>query len=142
LAPSPSTGLGRNAYATVGERTTVALGNRFFIFIDDLLDLEDQTLAHELSHVLFNRFDDVTERRFFTLNTRAPRDLIHGTPITLPDVRIYRRMQTLHAPNPDNDPGADNVVNWARRRRTGRFPPAAGMQAPTVTTGNTLTEGI
>jgi hypothetical protein len=56
---------GANGYATVAQRTTVALGDRYFIFIGITPDLNGNTLAH----VLFNRFDGATDRQFFTLNT-------------------------------------------------------------------------
>lgn len=131
---------GANAYATIGQRTQVALGDRYFIFINTTLALTDETLAHELAHVLFNRFDTATQRRFFTLNTNPPSSF-GITP--LPDVRIYRRIQNLHAADPDNDPNNDGILNWAKRRRTARFPIAAnGLDAPTATTGNTLTQNV
>lgn len=131
---------GANAYATIAQRAAVALGNRYFIFINTTLSFDDETLAHELAHVLFNRFDTATDRRFFTLNTNSPTTLVQGTGIVLPDVRIYRRIQNLHTANPDNDPNNDNVINWARRARAARFPIAAGITAATVTTGNNLTQ--
>ena len=129
---------GANAYATIGERTVVAIANRYFIFINTTLDLEDQTLAHELAHVLFNRFDAATERRFYTLNTNAPTSF--GVP--LPDTRIYRRIQNRNSPDPDNDAANANIINWARRARTGRFPIGGGLDPATATTGNTLTEAF
>lgn len=131
---------GANAYATVAQRFNSALGNRYFIFINTTLSFNDETLAHELAHVLFNRFDTATARRFFTLNTNSPTTLVQGTGIVLPDVRIYRRIQTLHTANPDVDPNNNNVINWARRPRTARFPIAAGITAATATTGNNLTQ--
>jgi outer membrane protein OmpA-like peptidoglycan-associated protein len=129
---------GANAYATVAERTTVALGDRYFIFIGTTLDLNDETLAHELAHVLFNRFDGATDRRFYTLNTAAPTNF--GVP--LPDPRVYRRIQNRHNPDPDNDPSNDNIVNWARRTRTGRLPIGGALDPPSATTGNKLTEAF
>jgi outer membrane protein OmpA-like peptidoglycan-associated protein len=130
---------GANAYATIAERTLSVLGNRYFIFIDEDLDLNDETLAHELAHVLFNRFDDATGRQFFTLNTNPPSALVIGTGIVLPDVRIYRRIQNLNSPDPNADPANDNIINWARRVRVGRFPIGTpGLSAATATTGNTL----
>ena len=131
---------GSNAYATIVERTTVALGDRYFIFINTTLDLNNETLAHEFAHVLFNRGDDTTARRYFTLNTRPPTALVVGTGISLPDVRIYRRIQNMHSADPDNDPTNDNIINWARRARVSRFPAAVGFAAPTATTGNSLIE--
>jgi hypothetical protein len=132
-----------NAFTTIYEAapppTAKPLQNRFYMFVDPALDLDDETLAHELAHVLFNRFDAATEPQFFTLNTTAPH--LFGTP--LPDPRVYRRIQDLNSPDPDNDPHNDNIVNWARRVRTGRFPvPAGGLGAATATTGNTLTEAF
>jgi len=127
---------GTNAYTTLFERTAVALGERYFMFIRTPLDLNDDTLAHELFHVLFNRGDVAVADRFYTFNTNPPT----GLPNPSPDVRTYRRIQDLHSPDPDNDPGNDNILNWARRRRTARFPIAAGHSAPTNTTGNNITE--
>lgn len=129
---------GANAYATVAQRTQVALADRFFIFINPNLNVEDHTLAHELHHVLFNRFDTNTQRQFYTFNTRPPQAF--GLP--LPDVRVERRIQYQHAADPDNDPTNDNILNWARRARTARFPIAPGTSAPTATTGNTLTQNF
>jgi hypothetical protein len=123
---------GANAYATVGQRTKSALQDRFFIFVNTNLALTDETLAHELHHVLFNRFDTDVDRQFYTFNTSPPGSFgIH-----LPDVRIYGRIQNLNAPDPDNDPSNDNILNWARRTRTERFPIAPGTSAATATTGN------
>ncbi|MEZ4706875.1 MAG: peptidoglycan-binding protein [Caldilineaceae bacterium] len=133
---------GANAYATIAQRSTVALGNRYFIFIDENLDLNDETLAHELAHVLFNRFDTATGRQFYTLNTNSPNALIAGTGIALPDVRIYRRIQNRNSPDPNNDAANNNVVNWARRTRTARFPIAPGFDPATATTGNTLIQNF
>jgi outer membrane protein OmpA-like peptidoglycan-associated protein/O6-methylguanine-DNA--protein-cysteine methyltransferase len=130
---------GANAYTTVGQRNTVALGDRFFVFMNTALDPNNETLAHELSHVLFNRFDDATAQRFFTLNTNPP--VAFGVP--LPDVRIYRRIQDQHTADPNNDAAHANVINWARRTRTARFPPEAGVgPAATATTGNKLSEAF
>ncbi|WP_305044242.1 peptidoglycan-binding protein [Geoalkalibacter sp.] len=133
---------GANAYATIAQRVNVALGDRYFIFIDTTLSFNDETLAHELAHVLFNRFDTATDRRFFTLNTNSPTTLVQGTGIVLPDVRIYRRIQNLHTADPDNDPNNDNIINWARRARTARFPIAAGLGPATATTGNNLIQNF
>jgi hypothetical protein len=129
---------GANAYATIGQRTKVTLGDRYFIFINTTLDLENLTLAHELHHVLFNRFDTNTDRQYFAFNTNPP--TAYGLP--LPDVRIYRRIHNLHTSDPDNDPGNANIINWMRRRRTSRFPIGNGMGAATATTGNTLVTGF
>ena len=127
---------GTNAYTTLVERTLSALGERYFMFVRTPLDLNDDTLAHELFHVLFNRGDVAVADRFYTFNTNPPT----GLPNPSPDVRTYRRIQDLHSPDPDNDPGNANILNWARRRRTARFPIAAGHSAPTNTTGNNITE--
>jgi hypothetical protein len=116
----------------------LTMGNRFFVFMGTRLALTDETLAHELHHVLFNRFDTATDRQFFTLNTNAPGTLVAGTGIVLPDARIYGRIQNRNSPDPDNDPANANIVNWARRTRVGRAPVAGGLGAATATTGNTL----
>jgi outer membrane protein OmpA-like peptidoglycan-associated protein len=126
---------GANAYATVAQRNNSALQDRFFIFINTNLALNGDTLAHELHHVLFNRFDTATTQQFFTFNTNPSNSF--GIP--LPDVRVRRRIQHLNAPDPDNDPGNNNILNWARRARTARFPIGAGNGPATSTTGNTLT---
>ena len=129
---------GANAYATVAQRTNVALGNRFFIFINPNLNLENVTLAHELHHVLFNRFDSATGQQFYTFNTTPPAP---GT--ALPDVRIRRRIHNQHSPDPDNDAANNNVLNWARRTRTARFPIADALTSPAdATTGNTLAQSF
>jgi hypothetical protein len=147
---------GSNAYAAILATAPIAMpdgsvinmGNRFFIFIGTRLDLTDFTLAHELHHVLFNRLDTATDRRFFSLNTIPPGNWVQppnvpvGTVIPLPDVRIYHRIQNLNNPDPNNDPGNDNILNWARRARGGRFPPGGGLGAATATTGNTLTQNF
>ena len=125
---------GANAYTTVAERTTVAIGDRYFIFIDTTLDLNNETLAHELSHVLFNRFDGATDRQFYALNTNPATSF--GVP--LPDPRIRRRIQNLNSPDPDNDPPNDNVINWVCRTRTARFPNGGELGPAMATTGNTL----
>jgi hypothetical protein len=131
-----------NAYATLNHRGAFDIGERYFIFLQVDVDPNDETLGHELHHVLFNRGDDIANipaRRFFTFATDAP--LGHGIP--LPDVRIYRRVQMLHG-DPDADPNNDAVHNWVRRRRTRRFNqpgntlPGA-LDAPDPTTGNILT---
>jgi hypothetical protein len=123
---------GSNAYATVAERTLSALGDRSFIFINTPLALTDETLPHELHHVLFNRFDLAVARQFYTFNTSPPSAF--GVP--LPDDRVYRRIQNLHAADPDNDAPNDNILNWPKRVRSARFPIGAGNGAPTATTGN------
>jgi hypothetical protein len=124
-----------NAYATVAERKAVALGERFFVFVDTTLAATQETLAHELHHLLFNRFDDTTSRQYFTLNTNAPA----GYGVPLPDVRIYRRVQNMNSPNPDEDAESNNITNWARRSRTTRFPIGSpGLAPATPSTGNTL----
>ena len=127
---------GANAYATVAQRNNVALQDRFFIFINTTLALTGDTLAHELHHVLFNRFDATTTQQFYTFNTNPSNSF--GIP--LPDVRVRRRIQNLNSPDPDNDAPNDNILNWAKRVRTTRFPVApANLGAATNSTGNTLT---
>ncbi len=113
----------------------VPFGDRMFIFIAGRLDPLDETLAHELSHALYNRSDAAQLRRFFTLNTNAPT----GFGIPLPDVRIYRRMHTLHG-NPNLDLNNDCSFNWFRRPRTIKNSAAIGFALPTNTTGSNATE--
>lgn len=125
---------GSNAYATVAERTNVALQDRFFVFINLGLNLNGDTLAHELHHVLFNRFDTATAQQFYTFNTNPSNSF--GIP--LPDVRVRRRIQNLNSADPDNDAANDNILNWARRVRTTRFPIGPGLGAATASTGNKL----
>lgn len=128
-----------NAYATVFPRATVALGNRSFIFIDENINLEDFTLAHELHHVLFNRGDVAVGRRFFTFNTTFAPDVAAAAGIALPDVRLNRRLHTVNSADPNNDNPNDNTANWFRRRRTARFPIGTPpLSAAAATTGNTL----
>jgi outer membrane protein OmpA-like peptidoglycan-associated protein len=116
----------------------LTMGDRFFVFMGTRMPLTDETLAHELHHVLFNRGDVPSARRFFTLNTTPPSLFASLAGIALPDSRIYHRIQDLHSPDPDNDPANDNVINWARRARAGRHPVEGGAGAATATTGNTL----
>jgi hypothetical protein len=124
---------GNNAYTTVFKRTLSALGDRTFIFVNTTLALTDETLAHELHHALFNRGDVAVPQQFYTFNTTPP--AAFGIP--LPDSRVYRRIQNMHAADPDNDPPNDNILNWAKRTRGARFPIApGGNSAPTATTGN------
>jgi outer membrane protein OmpA-like peptidoglycan-associated protein len=132
-----------NAYSTTFPRTpiplpaggTVTLGNRHFVFINPGLNVEGDTLAHELHHVLFNRGDDGVARQFFTFNTNPSASF--GLP--LPDVRVRRRVHNFHTADPDNDPNNDNVINWANRVRTVRFPIAGDLNpAGDNTTGNLL----
>ena len=136
---------GANAYATTFPRNpipnpaggTFTLGDRHFVFINVGLNPNGDTLAHELHHVLFNRGDDGVLRQFFTFNTNPSNSF--GLP--LPDVRVRRRVHNFHTANPNNDPGLNNVINWARRVRTARFPIAGDLNpAATATTGNRLAE--
>ena len=116
---------GANAYTTVAQRTTVSLGNRFFIFIARNLDLNDETLAHELFHALYNRFDvPGVDRQFFTFNTNPPG--AYG--LALPDVRVYRRIhgETI------------TPQNWLTTKRTRRFPIDSSIGTAGPSTGNTL----
>ncbi|NIJ18685.1 subtilisin family serine protease [Sphingomonas naasensis] len=122
-----------NAYAGVTQTQEALLGGRFFIFQHIDLNADLETLAHELHHVLFNRFDSAQALQFFTFNTFAPSG-------PLPNVSTYRRIQTLFTPDPDNDAANANTFNWMRRVRTTRLPtppddPAIG--AADTTTGNT-----
>jgi hypothetical protein len=106
------------------------------------LDPQDLTLAHELFHALYNRGHVpglVVDQRFFTFNTNRPILLAAAVGIALPDVRIYRRMHTLHnGTDPNVDPNNDNTLNWVRRTRTARFPVVNDLTGATATTGNTL----
>jgi len=122
-----------NAYTTVQPTNAGVLGERFFIFQHIDLNADLETLAHELHHALFNRFDSPQGLQFFTFNTFAPGG-------ALPNVRTYRRIQTLFTASPDNDASNTNTFNWNRRRRTQRVPvplDAAGITAADATTGNT-----
>ncbi len=135
-----------NAYATTAPRNPIpqpapnpalGLGERHFVFINTGLNPEDETLAHELHHVLFNRFDGGVDRQFFTFNTNPASNL----GLAVPDARVYRRVHNRHSADPDNDPASDNVVNWARRQRTARFPIGGNVDpAATATTGNRLAQ--
>jgi hypothetical protein len=138
---------GANAYATVATRNPipnppgpdVTIGDRYFIFVDTELDANNETLAHELHHVLFNRFDDGVGDQFFAFNTQPPTALALARGIALPDARIYRRIQNLHAADPDIDPTNDNILNWVRRARAARQPALAGPgTAANAATGNNL----
>jgi outer membrane protein OmpA-like peptidoglycan-associated protein len=143
---------GANAYAAIAaivpDPTPIPLGapiaqaDRFFMFMHSALDLRDETLAHELHHVLFNRFDTATQRRFFTLNTRPPLAWAAAAapPIALPDVRIYWRIQNQNSADVNNDPTNANVINWPRRRRTARLGQPFGFAAADGTTGNNFSE--
>ncbi len=132
-----------NAYSTTFPRNPIpnpaggvlTLGDRHFVFINPGLNLDGDTLAHELHHVLFNRGDDGVLRQFFTFNTRNSAS--YGLP--LPDVRVRRRVHNAHTADSDNDPNNDNVINWANRVRTARFPIAGDLNpAADNTTGNLL----
>jgi len=135
---------GANAYATVARRnpvplsdgSTVSLNDRYFVFLNTGLNLNGDTLAHELHHVLFNRFDTNVPRQFYPFNTNPSSSF----GITLPDARIRRRIQNLHTPDPNNDPNNNNIINWMKRSRSSRFPIGGGNSAATNTTGNTLVE--
>lgn len=160
---------GANAYATLFPRTNVALGERYFIFINVALDPNGDTLGHEFHHVLFNRADtgdpvgNVAMRPFFTFNTNPSRAYLSppGTPAAnriarIPDIRVRRRCHLLHSASPENDAANDNVLNWIKRRRTQRFLPdpanpgqpdpvnplPAPLSAADATTGNTLVEAF
>jgi hypothetical protein len=133
-----------NAYAPILQTNpaplpgggTAAMGDRFFLFVNSRLDANFETLAHELHHVLFNRFDGLSAQRFFTFNTTAP----NGFGLPLPNILVYRRIQLLHTADPNIDPNNDNTFNWHRRARTARFPVAGDFNpAATATTGNNFT---
>ncbi|MBO9402620.1 peptidoglycan-binding protein [Shimia sp. R9_3] len=138
---------GSNAYATVANRAPIpnppganlTLDARFFVFIDNTLDVQDVTLGHEMHHIFFNRFDGAANDAFFAFNTNPGTAVGAARGIALPDARIYRRIQNQHSADPDNDPNNDNILNWVRRTRTARQPAQAGPgPAPDATTGNTL----
>jgi hypothetical protein len=135
-------GGGNNAYTTLNRRAAIPvaggpalnLGDRFFVFVNTRLDLENYTVSHEMHHVLFNRGDEDVERQYISFNTNPP----DGYGVALPDVRIYRRFQNQYG-DPDNDPTNANVVNWARHARAARFPIAGALDpAADNTTGNIL----
>jgi hypothetical protein len=123
---------GNNAYTTVVQRMLSVLGDRTFIFLSHNVADLNFTLAHELHHTLFNRLDNGVDQPFISFNTN-PSDS-YGIP--LPDVRVRHRFQNLNSPDPDNDPTNANVLNWARRIRTARFPLPAALDPPDATTGN------
>ncbi len=127
----------------------VAMENRFFVFITaEALPVASEVLAHELHHVLFNRFDVPVDRRYFTFNTTSPNEALRDDDICgLPDARVHRRIQNANVPapspnrartHPDDDPQKKNILNWVRRRRSGRHPVANPNDGATPTTGNTL----
>jgi hypothetical protein len=129
---------GRNAYTTVFQRIRSALGDRFFIFIDSGLNLNNETLGHEFFHALYNRGDVDVPRQFFTFNTNPPVET-YGIP--LPDVRVYRRIhrETIAGPDPNEvGPFQHGYKDWVRKVRTTRFPIGAGILPETDSTGNTL----
>jgi outer membrane protein OmpA-like peptidoglycan-associated protein/peptidoglycan hydrolase-like protein with peptidoglycan-binding domain len=134
-----------NAYTALFNQTgipvpaggTVDMNDRLFIFINPSLGPEETTLAHECHHALFNRGDAVLGQQYFTFNTKPP----SGFGIPLPDVRVYRRILKRHTADPDNDPNDDNIINWARRLQTVRFPAKHDFDpAPDATTGNKFTQ--
>jgi hypothetical protein len=139
---------GASAYVTTFERRLSTLGDRFFVFMNPDDPPGDDSLAHEFHHLLFNRLDlpkdaagtlNIALRPFYPFNTNP---MASYAPVTPPDVRLYRRVQNRHSPDPNSDPNSDNIVNWLRRRRTQRFPlptPGGPDPAPDATTGNTLT---
>lgn len=144
--PRPDPAVPFNAYATRGHSPLMNLGERYFIFINLDLDINDDTLAHELHHVIHNRGDGASGDQFFTFNTNPPNGIrrVADGSITLPDARIYHRVQMEHG-DPDNDPRVECTTNWMRRRRTRRFNTPGnthpgGFSAPDATTGNILTE--
>lgn len=133
-----------NAYATRGHSPLMNLQERYFIFINLDLAIDNDTLAHELHHVIHNRGDAASSDQFFTFNTNPPNAIARRRSITLPDSRIYHRVHMEHG-NPDNDPRVECTTNWMRRRRTRRFNSPgnthpSGFTAADATTGNILTE--
>ncbi|HEV7671586.1 MAG TPA: hypothetical protein VGS22_23955 [Thermoanaerobaculia bacterium] len=142
---------GANAYAAILPTLpvplpaggTVTMGDRYFIFLQTRLDPDDETLAHELYHVLHNRGHAAglaVPDQFFTYNTNPPGNLVFPRGLVLPDSLIYRRIQVLNSANPNLDPNNDDVLNWFRRPRTARFPTLSNLNPATATTGNNLTE--
>lgn len=129
---------GSSAYATVGQRLNSALGNRFFIFVDLGLPLDGTTLAHELHHVIFNRFDTAVSQEFISFNTTPANTLGTAAGIAIPDVRIRRRIHQLNHATPNLDFCGNNIVNWHRRTRLTRHPALGTTGAADDTTGNTL----
>jgi outer membrane protein OmpA-like peptidoglycan-associated protein len=140
--------VGDNANATVANRNPVpvppgpprTLGQRYLIFAGTTNPLNDDTVAHELHHVLFNRFDDTVGREFFTFNSPPPTTDPRDAGIALPDPRCDHRIQNLNAPDPDQDPGNNNILNWVRRARAARQPARVGTGAADATTGNNLVQ--
>lgn len=140
--------VGANAYAAILQTLpvplpaggTVTMGDRFFVFLRSRLDPLNETLAHELHHVLHNRAHALTvEDHIFTFNTSPPLALAAARGIALPDSRFYRRIHVLNSADPNNDLNNDDVLNWFRRPRTARFPILASLAPATATTGNNLT---
>jgi len=129
---------GSNAYTTVARRASSALGNRFFVFINLGLPLSGTTLAHELHHLIFNRFDTGVTDQFISFNTTPTATIGGGRGIAVPDVRIRRRIHQLNHPTPNQDFCAENITNWYRRTRLTRDPPLGSLAAVDDTTGNTL----
>jgi hypothetical protein len=141
--------VGPNAYAAILQTApvplpaggTVNMGDRFFIFLRSRLDPLNETLSHELHHVLHNRAHALAVAdHLFTFNTNPPVMLAALRGIALPDSRFYRRIHVLNSANPNLDPNNDDILNWFRRPRTARFPILASLALATATTGNNLTE--
>ena len=131
------------AYATRQHNPLMDLEERFFIFMGLGIAIDDDTLAHELHHVIFNRGDEPSLDPFFTFNTTATADIAARRGLTLPDAHISHRVHTEHA-DPNNDPRVESIANWMRRRRTRRYNQPGnthpfGRAAPDATTGNILT---
>lgn len=145
---------GASAYVTTGLRRRSALGERFFVFMNPDDPPEIDSLAHEFHHLLFNRFDfpadapgrpNIALRPFFPFNTNPVSS--YAPAVTVPDVRLNRRIQNRHSRDPNADANNDNIINWIKRRRTTRFDTSLPDNLPTpgadpaadATTGNTLT---
>jgi len=135
---------GPNAYATVRPIKGIDFGNRFFIFMSLGLDVREETLGHELFHVLYNRQDGDPEKipvQYFTFVTTSPAFYTGpdvGDPVDLsrlPNSRIFRRIHPFS-------------IDWFRLERKVRYKNpdsylfGVGSVSPKVdeSTGNTLVE--
>ena len=87
-----------NAYATTFERVPIpllgggplTLGDRYFIFINSALNLQDETLAHELHHVLFNRGDGQDTLDDSSNDTSVDKLIFSGTGLTSTNAIVTR----------------------------------------------------
>jgi hypothetical protein len=140
---------GANAYAAIlpinpvplPAGGTATMGNRFFLFVKSGVNQLNETLPHELHHVLHNRADVAgLADQFFAFNTTPARTLAIARGIALPDARIYRRIQVRNSADPNVDPNNDNILNWFRRPLGTRTPVVGSIGPATAATGNNLTE--